>query len=237
MIIDTHCHFDMMEYPEDYIDKVERTGNIVIGMTNLPSHFDMGFEHVRKYNRVRLALGFHPQLAEENKTELSLFTKHLERTSYVGEIGLDFSLDYISTKDSQISCLKYILEKLHGKNKIISVHSRCAEKELFSLLLEYNIRNVIFHWYSGPLSLIPDIISKGYYFSINEAMTLSSSGRQIIERIPLERILTESDAPFNRKNDIASTLRNLGIEESLIERNFRQLIQQIKRDNYINKAI
>ncbi len=68
-------------------------------------------------------------------------------------------------------------------------------------------------------------------------MTLSSSGRQIIERIPLERILTESDAPFNRKNDIASTLRNLGIEESLIERNFRQLIQQIKRDNYINKAI
>ena len=149
------------------------------------------------------------------------------RTSYVGEIGLDFSSEYISTKDIQISCLKSILEVIQGKNKIISVHSRRAEKELFSLLLDYNIKNVIFHWYSGPLSLISDIISKGYYFSINEAMTLSASGRKIIEKIPEDRILTESDAPFNRKNDIASALRNLGLEENQIERNFFRLMKQI----------
>lgn len=228
MIIDTHCHYDMMENPENYIDQVEKMENIVIGMTNLPSHFDMGYEHIRKYNKVRLALGFHPQLVEENRNELFLFAKYLDRTSYVGEIGLDFSSDYISTKDSQISCLKYILEVLQGKNKIISVHSRCAEKELFSLLLNYNIKNVIFHWYSGPLSLIPDIISKGYYFSINEAMTLSASGRKIIEKIPTERILTESDAPFNRRNNITSALRNLGLEEIVIERNFDNLVNQIR---------
>jgi TatD DNase family protein len=124
--------------------------------------------------------------------------------------------------------LKYILEELQGKNKIISVHSRRAEKELFSLLLDYNIRNVIFHWYCGPLSLIPEIISEGYYFSINEAMTLSISGKKIIERIPADRILTESDAPFNRKNNITSALRNLGLEEQLIERNFRRLVEQIR---------
>lgn len=228
MIIDTHCHYDMMESPESYIEKVETTGDIVIGMTNLPSHFDMGFEYIRKYKKVRLALGFHPQLAADNKDELSLFAKYLERTSYIGEIGLDFSSDYISTKDIQISCLKYILEELRGKNKIISVHSRRAEKELVSLLHDYNIKNVIFHWYSGPLSLIPDIISEGYYFSINEAMTLSASGRKIIEKIPVERILTETDAPFNRKNNIASALKNLDFEESLIERNFHQLVQQIR---------
>ena len=138
-----------------------------------------------------------------------------------------FSSEYISTRDIQISCLKSILEVIQGKNKIISVHSRRAEKELFSLLLDYNIKNVIFHWYSGPLSLISDIISKGYYFSINEAMTLSASGRKIIEKIPEDRILTESDAPFNRKNDIASALRNLGLEENQIERNFFRLMKQI----------
>ena len=48
MIIDTHCHYDMMRSPESYIEKVEKTGDIVIGMTNLPSHFDMGFEYIRK---------------------------------------------------------------------------------------------------------------------------------------------------------------------------------------------
>lgn len=228
MIIDTHCHYDMMDSPEDYIKEVEKTGNIVIGMTNLPSHFDMGFEYIREYKKVRLALGFHPQLADEHKDELPLFTKYMGRTSYIGEIGLDFSPDYISTRNAQLFCLKYILEELQGKNKIISVHSRRAEKDLFSLLLDYNIRNVIFHWYSGPLSLIPEIISEGYYFSINEAMTLSISGKKIIERIPADRILTESDAPFNRKNNITSALRNLGLEEQLIERNFRRLVEQIR---------
>jgi TatD DNase family protein len=228
MIIDTHCHYDMMDSPEDYIKEVEKTGNIVIGMTNLPSHFDMGFEYIREYKKVRLALGFHPQLADEHKDELPLFTKYMGRTSYIGEIGLDFSPDYISTRNAQLFCLKYILEELQGKNKIISVHSRRAEKELFSLLLDYNIRNVIFHWYCGPLSLIPEIISEGYYFSINEAMTLSISGKKIIERIPADRILTESDAPFNRKNNITSALRNLGLEEQLIERNFRRLVEQIR---------
>ena len=59
-------------------------------------------------------------------------------------------------------------------------------------------------------------------------MTLSASGRKIIEKIPVERILTESDAPFNRKNNIALALRNLGIEENLIERNFHQLMKQIR---------
>ena len=228
MIIDTHCHYDMMESPEDYISKVENTGNIVIGMTNLPSHFDMGYEHICKYKKVRLALGFHPQLANDYKNELFLFTKYLERTSYIGEIGLDFSSEYISTRNIQISCLKYILEKLQGKNKIFSVHSRRAERELFSLLQDYNIKNVIFHWYSGPLSLIPEIISEGYYFSINEAMTQSSSGRKIIDKIPLNRILTESDAPFNRKNNIKSALENIGLEENVIERNFHLLVQKIK---------
>lgn len=228
MIIDTHCHYDMMESPEDYISKVENTGNIVIGMTNLPSHFDMGYEHIRKYKKVRLALGFHPQLADEHKDELSLFARYIGRTSYVGEIGLDFSSEYISTKDIQISCLKYILEELQGKNKIISLHSRRAEKELFSLLLDYNIKNAIFHWYSGPLSLIPEIISEGYYFSINEAMTLSASGKKIIEKIPKDRILTESDAPFNRKNNITAALRNISLEEKQIEKNFRLLMQRIR---------
>lgn len=227
MIIDTHCHYDMMESPEDYISMVENTGNIVIGMTNLPSHFAMGYEHIRKFKKVRLALGFHPQLADEHKDELSLFARYLGRTSYVGEIGLDFSSEYISTRDIQLSCLKFILEVLQGKNKIISVHSRRAEKELFSLLLDYNIENVIFHWYSGPLSLIPEIISRGYYFSINEAMTLSTSGRRVIDKIPKDRILTESDAPYNRKNNIASVLRNLGLEENLIEKNFCRLMQRI----------
>lgn len=228
MIIDTHCHFDMMPNPEAYISAKEKAGDIVIGMTNLPSHFKMGFPHVKRYKHIRLALGLHPLLASENKNELPLFNCLLDQTSYIGEIGLDFSKEGLSTMEDQIYVLRKLLEKLEGRKKIISVHSRKAEKELFDLLCEYNINNVIFHWYSGPIDLIPSIISKGYYFSINEAMTISKNGRTIIKEIPRSRILTESDAPFNNKADIKEAQINMQITENEVKNNFMELLSKIK---------
>ena len=228
MIIDTHCHFDMMPHPEAYLRQREQAGDIVIGMTNLPSHFEMGFPHVKRYKHIRLALGLHPLLASDNKNELPLFNSLLDQTSYIGEIGLDFSKEGLSTKEDQISTLRKLLEKLEGKKKIISVHSRKAEKELFDLLNEFNINNVIFHWYSGPIDLIPSIISKGYYFSINEAMTLSKNGRAIIKEIPRNRILTESDAPFNNKADIMEAQINMHITENEVKKNLMELLSKIK---------
>ena len=228
MIIDTHCHFDMMSQPEAYIRQKEQAGDIVIGMTNLPSHFEMGLPHVKRYKHIRLALGLHPLLASENKNELPLFDSLLDQTSYIGEIVLDFSKEGLSTKEDQISTLRKLLEKLEGRKKIISVHSRKAEKELFDLLCEYNINNVIFHWYSGPIDLIPSIISKGYYFSINEAMTISKNGRTIIKEIPRSRILTESDAPFNNKVDIKEAQINMQITENEVKNNFMELLSKIK---------
>lgn len=227
-MIDTHCHFDMIPHPEAYLRQREQAGDIVIGMTNLPSHFKMGFLHVKGYKHIRLALGLHPLLASENKNELPLFNSLLDQTSYIGEIGLDFSKEGLSTKEDQISMLRKLLEKLEGRKKIISVHSRKAEKELFDLLCEYNIQNVIFHWYSGPIDLIPSIISKDYYFSINEAMTISKNGRAIIKGIPRNRILTESDSPFNNKADIKEALINMHITENEVKNNFMRLLSRIK---------
>lgn len=228
MIIDTHCHFDMMPYPEAYISEKERSGDIVIGMTNLPSHFRMGQLYIRSFKHVRLALGLHPLLASESTNELALFNSSLNQTSYVGEIGLDFSKEGIATKNAQIMVLRNLLESLRGKKKIISVHSRKAERVLFDLLCEYNTKNVIFHWYSGPVDLIPSIISKGYYFSINESMTRSKNGRAILEQIPRNRILTETDAPYNTKINIKKTLANIQVAEAEIQNNFMTLLANIR---------
>jgi hypothetical protein BACCOPRO_00006 len=231
MIIDTHCHFDMMPNPESIIRQKEQNGDIVIGMTNLPSHFKIGFPHIKSFSHIRLALGLHPLLAAENKNEITLFKKYIDQTSYIGEIGLDFSREGIPTKDTQIEVLRDLLNFLNGKKKIISVHSRKAENMLLDMLCENNIENVIFHWYSGPIELIPSIISKGYYFSVNEAMTLSKNGRNIIDKIPRNRILTESDAPFNNKANINNTLINMEMTEDEINYNFNTLIAKIRETN------
>ena len=229
MTIDTHCHYDMMENPTDYISKAESHGDIIIGMTNLPSHYRMGKAHVVGYKHIRLSLGFHPQLAATSQHELLMFDSLVNFTSYIGEIGLDFSSAYSNSKDIQIKSLRHILSKISGDtHKLVSVHSRKAEKELLALLLEYRIPNVIFHWYSGSISLIKKIISAGYYFSVNEAMTKSTNGRRILSTIPKERILTESDAPYNKHYNIRNTLEYLNMSEYEIYQNFRCLINRMK---------
>lgn len=228
MIIDMHCHYDMIPNPESYLAQHEIEGDIIIGMTNIPSHFEIGMPHVRKYRNIRLSLGFHPQLAEENQSELLKFSSLLPSTSYVGEIGLDFNKYFSSSKPVQLASFDYICSCLSGKKKIISIHSRMAEREVVDILEKYNIYTPIFHWYTGPLSLIPQIIELGGYFSINEAMTLSEKGRRIISKIPLDRLLTESDAPYNRKSNIVSALKNLNIDNSIIYSNFKKLINTIK---------
>ena len=226
-MIDVHCHFDMMPNPEAYVRQKEEMGDVVIGMTNLPSHFQMGQPYIMHYKHIRLGLGFHPLLAAENKNELPLFKRMVDETSYIGEIGLDFSREGYASKEEQITVLKEILTTLRGKRKIVSVHSRRAEKELLGLLGEYNIENVIFHWYSGSVSLIPAILERGYYFSINEAMTLSHSGESIIDKIPQDRILMETDAPYNSRCSIQNAMRNTGVTEALIKRNFDELISRL----------
>ena len=242
-MIDTHCHVDLYSNPFEIINQCEREGIITIGMTNLPSHFEMGYPHVINCKKVRLALGLHPLYAKQHSQEFDLFLKCLSKTSYIGEIGLDFSKEGIITKEIQLESFQRVLFELLGKKKILSLHSRKAEKEILELLQLNNIKNAIFHWYSGPISLIEKIISSGYYFSINPAMIKSKAGREIISKIPKEFILTESDGPFICINDEAvrpidvkdvlfylSTLWNLEYDkvENLVENNFRRLLQKIK---------
>lgn len=227
-MIDTHCHFDMMPKPETYIRQRELAGDIVIGMTNLPSHFQMGQPHLRGYKHIRLALGLHPLLAAESKSEVTLFKRLVNQTSYIGEIGLDFSKEGLATKDEQVAVLRELLSAIRGKKKIVSVHSRKAEKELLALLSEYEIENVVFHWYSGSVDLIPAILGRGDYFSVNEAMCMSKNGRAIIEKIPRERVLTETDAPYNERTDIREVLKQLNMTEQEVYNNFKRLLEGLK---------
>lgn len=228
MIVDTHCHIDMLDSPEYYLAEKEQTGDFTLGMTNIPSHFVMGVPYFKKLKKSRLALGFHPQLVHEHLSEIDDWKKLMPMTSYIGEIGLDFSRDFINNKDHQLEYFDYICQSLTGEKKIVSVHSRKAEKDVLAILKKYNVKNVIFHWYSGPLGLIDEIVEEGYYFSINEAMSKSEKGRKIISRIPLERILTESDAPYNSFSNIRNVLKVLSIPEKIIYENFSGLINCIK---------
>lgn len=242
MYIDTHCHFDISSNPEEIIRSSEKQRIITIGMTNLPSHFEIGINHVKEFRYVRLALGLHPLMALKHSTELVKFKNNINKTSYIGEVGLDFSSEGISTIEIQIKSFEYVLNTIKGQKKILSIHSRRAEIEVLTLLKKYEIKNVIFHWYSGPISVLKSIIDNGYFCSVNTAMIKNKSGQKIISEIPINKILTETDSPYILNNgvptkpeDVRLVIKYLSFyykksEQEMIKQvydNFKELIKNI----------
>lgn len=195
-MIDAHCHIDQFKKPPVIARKAESNCVITIAVTSLPEHFKLGYPHLTSFKYVRLALGLHPMLVSQNAFDENLFRSLAAKTSYIGEVGLDFSKKNTSSRQSQIEVLDKIFKIVDDRPRFISLHSRKAEKCLFDILINHKIKKAVFHWYSGPLNLIDKIVSADHFFSVNPSMIKSKNGQTIIERIPIDRILTESDGPY-----------------------------------------
>jgi TatD DNase family protein len=195
-MLDCHCHLDRYPEPDNAARRATQRGVFVVAVTNLPSHFRAGLPHIRPMNRVRLAIGLHPLAAEEHQTELALFEELLPQTSFVGEVGLDFSRAGKSTAEAQLRSFRFVVERVARGAKVMSIHSRGAEGVVLDILNEYGVGPAVFHWYSGPRSVLARAVDAGHYFSVNPAMTASKNGQEVIRSIPRGRILTESDAPY-----------------------------------------
>lgn len=249
-MLDTHCHIDLYKNPETVLAICEKNKIVVFSMTNLPSHFELGLPHFKNKKYVRQALGLHPLNAELHNIEFPKFIKNFSKTSYIGEIGLDFSKEGIVTKTLQLKSFEKILQLVMYDNKILSLHSRKAENEVLELLLKYKIQNAIFHWYSGSLGTLQKIVDSGYYFSINPAMIKSIAGQKIISRISRNLILLETDGPFIKNvnkvplnpgeiDDVIlylASLWNLSINEvrTIVKSNFARIMNNIKNKKPLN---
>jgi TatD DNase family protein len=205
--IDTHFHLDLFD-DINLIDEIEKNNVYSIAATNLPSVFDHTYKLALNKKYVRAALGYHPELVYQHQDEIDLFVNNLTKTRYIGEIGLDFSGKTESDKKIQIIVLNRILEECANiGNKILTLHSRGAQKEVIDCIGNNFPGIVILHWYSGSFKELERALKAGFFFSINIAMLNSEQGRKIISYIPIEKLLTESDGPFIKNNNkIASPL-------------------------------
>lgn len=194
--VDAHCHVDLFPQPERVLAEAERLGITTVAVTNLPSHFHLGYRHVQRYRRARPAVGLHPLLAPSHTpAERADFLRALPMTSYVGEVGLDGSAHGRAFLPEQRDSFEFVLQAVANSPHFVTVHSRGAEAEVLERAARHGVGPLIFHWYSGPLGLIDSIVTAGHAFSVNAAMLRSASGRRILGRIPPDRLLTESDGP------------------------------------------
>lgn len=115
-----------------------------IAVTNLPILFEKYYPDYQKYKYMKLALGYHPELACEYQDQLSIFIKNVNKTRYIGEVGLDFSTFDLNNRKSQVKIFSDIIQICSEyKNKILSIHSRKAHKEVMNVL--ENFQGVLFY--------------------------------------------------------------------------------------------
>jgi TatD DNase family protein len=191
-----HCHLDRYSDPRKVASEAERAGVTIVAVTNLPSHFLLGKEPVSMLKNVRLSLGLHPLLAPHSERERNLFAQLVPATSYIGEVGLDFSSDGQKTKREQIASFEFVLELVKRKGKIISIHSRRAEEAVLSQLQNFSISAATFHWFSGAGDVLGKILDAGHFISVNSAMLKSERTRALLARIPSSCCLLETDGPY-----------------------------------------
>ena len=201
-MIDTHCHIAQLNFSEKLIPYLKKRNIYIIAVTNLPSIFNKLYRFQKSISNIRLSLGLHPLLYKNHEKEINLFKSFIYKTSYIGEIGLDFSIREYLAKNKQIETLYTVFKLCNEMKKKYSIHSRKAELQVIEAIEKFKIENCIFHWYTGKLQLIERILSLGCYFSINPRMLNSDNGRKIISKIPIERILLESDAPYARNETL-----------------------------------
>jgi len=197
MLFDTHFHLDLIEDNLVLLQRLEQMKIYTIAVTNLPKLFNHTERMCEGLKYVRPALGYHPELASQYKNQLPLFRELISRTKYIGEIGLDNLRKTEKDFSDQREIFSAIINLCADDgNKILTIHSRRAEKQVVSMIGDNFPGKIILHWYSGSLKNLELALSYGFYFSINYNMTQSANGARIIEALPFERILLETDGPF-----------------------------------------
>lgn len=200
MLLDAHCHVDRFDGLAQVLREAADANVTTVAVTEMPSDFQRLSMLIGAWPHVHVALGLHPlRAARASALELRLFDRLLDQATWVGEVGLDFSRAGAATRDRQVEVFQHVLGYPGLDGKVLSVHSRGAERETIGMLAQTRVTAVL-HWYSGPLRLVDDALAAGMYFSVNPAMLASRSGVRVIAALPHDRVLIETDGPHTKRN-------------------------------------
>lgn len=198
--VDYHCHLDL--YPDHgaLAAECERLRIATFAVTTTPKAWERNRRIAERFPMIRVGLGLHPQVVAERANELDMLLALLPSTAYVGEIGLDASPGFYRSFEEQERIFKTILSACaKSGRRILSVHSvRSAPRVLKHIegILNENRARVVLHWFTGSSADAKRAVRLGCYFSINSAMLASSRARALIQELPKDRLLTETDGPF-----------------------------------------
>lgn len=112
--VDFHCHLDLYPDLATAIHLCETSRTATLAVTTTPKAFRQNMKLAKGAEFVRVALGLHPQLAEERQSELALFEALLPETRYVGEVGLDGGPRFYKSMPAQTAVFRKVLSLCAG---------------------------------------------------------------------------------------------------------------------------
>ena len=206
MLIDSHAHLGMPEFDRNRDEVIRRAIDSGVELI-FTVGTDIGdcrkaIEIAKGNERVFAIIGIHPHNAKEVDEATYPDLRALSREGKVkaiGEIGLDLFRN-LSPRDVQMARFR---QQIHLAKEIdlpIVVHARDAQKEVLTILREEEAREIggVFHCFSGGYDMAKSCMDLGFFLSIPGTITYKNSVelREVIKKIPLDRILVEADCPF-----------------------------------------
>jgi len=206
-MIDVHCHL-AYEGLNEIADEVVKQ-SIAAGMKGIitcayPKDLQRNYELVKKYpGFLYLSVGLHPiDIKDMTQKQIDAHWDwirwHADEIVAVGEIGLEkkhFSEEALLQRFKEVFLQGLELAKELKKPAVL--HLRKAEQEGFDTVVAQGMKDIVFHYYSGNITLAKQIIAKNYMISIPTTIGTSGNLRDIARKFPLEFLLTETDAPFS----------------------------------------
>jgi TatD DNase family protein len=252
-IIDSHAHLEFEQFNEDRDAVLQRARNaglttiLAIGGAGGPDQLDSAIPFAETHDWIYATAGIHPHEAnlatEAHFRHLEELTRH-PRVIACGEIGLDYFYDH-SPREVQQEVFRRQLAIAREAKLPIVIHCRDAWPGCIEILeSEWRASGLggIFHCFTGNLDDAQRGIEMGFLVSFAANITYPKMQplRDVAGKLPLDRILTETDSPFlppqplrGKRNEPANvvevartlaTVRNLNPEEvaRVTAQNFRR---------------
>lgn len=215
-MVDTHTHLYMPEYSiEGQADgsyagqcaAVDRAVEAGVSMMLMPNVDRASIGPLQALHRLRpestaMAMGLHPTEVKENWRGELAHIIDLLRTSpdaykAIGEAGIDLYWDKSFEREQMMVFEAQVSEAARTGLPLI-IHCREGLPQTLEVLQGYRDVKAVFHSFGGTDADVDAIRKVGdYYFGINGIVTFKNSKlRDTLPHIGLERILTETDAPF-----------------------------------------
>ncbi len=201
-MIDTHAHLEMLENPDEKVERAFYGGvSYIVTVVDPTENWVAPVELAKRYDRVFFICGIHPHQARLADKETVRILRELadhKKCIGVGEIGLDYF--YMNSPEKkQIDIFKMQLEIAGEKEMPVVVHTRNAFEETLKIIDLMGVaKTVIFHCFSEDADEMREVVNRGYFVSFSGILTYpkAQNVKNAAEKVPLDKVLFETDSPF-----------------------------------------